>query len=277
VERDEAARAVAGALATLPGVVAVALGGSEAAGTADRDSDLDLYVYSDDPVPLPARAALAERLAAPGGEVGNDLWEPGDEWTHAESGVPVDAMFRTRAWIEDQIDRVLVRHEPSLGYSTCFWHNVRSSTALVDHDGWYAGLQARAACAYPEPLRARIVARNRRVLRELRSSYAVQLERAAVRRDRAGLVNRAAPFLASYFDVVFALNRVPHPGEKRQLAFAERECRRLPAEMSARVDELALAIATPWEEQPARTRAAVDALVDGLERLLAAEPDLERA
>jgi predicted nucleotidyltransferase len=272
--RAEAAAAVADALAALPGVLAVAVGGSEAAGTADRSSDLDFYVYSDVVVPVSARSEVVGRLGEPGGEIGNALWEPGDEWTHAESGLPIDVMFRTRAWIEDQLDRVLVRHEPSVGYSTCFWHNVRSSRALIDPDSWYAGLKARTDCSYPERLRTRIVRHNHRVLREMRSSYAVQLERAARRRDRANLVDRAAALLASYFDVLFAVNRVPHPGEKRQLEFAERTCSRLPPEMGARLDALTGAIGAPWAEQPDRTRVAVDALVDGLDGVLDTEPGL---
>jgi hypothetical protein len=272
--RSDAASAVGAAFAALPEVVAVALGGSEASADADRLSDLDLYVYSDVPVPIASRAAVAERLAAPGGEVGNDLWESGDEWTHARFGVPVDLMFRTRAWIEEQLDHTLVRHEPSLGYSTCLWHNVHTSRALIDPEGWYDKLQVRASCAYPERLRARIVARNYRVLRDMRSSYAVQLERAAARGDRANLIDRASAFLASYFDIVFALNRVAHPGEKRQLAYAERNCPRLPPELRARLDELVSAIAAPWAEQPGRTRAAIDALVDGLDQVLEADPGL---
>lgn len=268
MERLEAASAVAAELGALPGVLAVALAGSEEAGNADAASDLDLYVYSDSPVPLAVRAKLAERLGDPGGEIGNDLWEPGDEWTHSESGAPVDVMFRTRAWIEDQLDRVLVRHEASLGFSTCFWHNVRSSRALVDPTGWYAGLQERAARPYPEPLRERIVARNYRVLRDMHSSYAAQMMRAAERRDRVNLVDRASAFLASYFDIVFAANGVPHPGEKRRLEAAERDCRRLPPRLRESLDDLAAALAAPWTEQPARVRAAVDELVDGLDPLL---------
>ena len=37
--------------------------------------------------------------------------------------------------------------------------------------------------------------------------------------------------MASYFDLLFALNRVLHPGEKRQLEVAEAECRSLPRDM----------------------------------------------
>jgi hypothetical protein len=68
---------------------------------------------------------------------------------------------------------------------------------------------------------------------------------------------------------VFAFNRVPHPGEKRQLAFAERTCERLPECLDELLDEFAAAIAAPWPEQPGRTRDAVDALGDALDVMLA--------
>jgi len=49
-EPSDAARRVAGevaaAYATLPGVLAVALAGSQTTGAADPHSDLDLYVYT---------------------------------------------------------------------------------------------------------------------------------------------------------------------------------------------------------------------------------------
>ena len=45
--------------------------------------------------------------------------------------------------------------------------------------------------------------------------------------------HRLAALLASYFDIVFALNRVLHPGEKRQLAFALSQCQQLPKDMQA--------------------------------------------
>ena len=35
-------------------------------------------------------------------------------------------------------------------------------------------------------------------------------------------------FLASYFDVLFAVNGMTHPGEKRQRSVAERDCRGRP-------------------------------------------------
>ena len=55
------------------------LAGSEVAGAADEQSDLDFYVYAGAPVAMVDRAAIATRFATHR-EVGNDFWEPGDEW-----------------------------------------------------------------------------------------------------------------------------------------------------------------------------------------------------
>ena len=88
-----------------------------------------------------------------------------------------------RIWIEEQLERVLVRHEASVGYSTCFWHNVLHSTALFDCSGWYRDLQEKAARPYPRPLQSAIIARNHPILRQSLSSYLAQIERAVRRGD----------------------------------------------------------------------------------------------
>ena len=91
---------VAAAFAKLPAVIAVALAGSGVAGTADEQSDLDLYVYAEEPVAMVDRIAIATRFATRR-EVGNDFWEPGDEWIDAQTGRHVDVMYRTPDWIEE--------------------------------------------------------------------------------------------------------------------------------------------------------------------------------
>jgi hypothetical protein len=257
---DALAHRLAEAYAALPGVVAVVRAGSRENDVADEASDLDLYVYAESEPPLAARATVA--AGARGAvELGNRFFEPGDEWIDAASGLAVDVMFRAPQWIEAQLDRVLVRHEASIGYSTAFWHNVLRSTALVDPTGFYAGLQARAAAPYPEPLRRAIVARNHPLLRRNRSSFAAQLARAVARGDRVAQNHRTAAFLASLFDVIFALNRLPHPGEKRLVAIAQARCRLLPPDLARHVEGLFAPDPLP----------AVQALCDGVDRLLDAE------
>lgn len=257
----ELARRVAAAFADLPEVDAVALGGSQGNLVADAASDIDLYVYArGGEVPIARRAVIAAD-ARGAAELDNRFFETGDEWVDATTGLGVDVMYRDPRWIEDQLDRVLVRHEASTGYSTAFWHNVLRSTVLFDRHGWYAALAERARAPYPEPLRRAIVAKNHPLLRRGLSSYLHQLERAVARADAVSVNHRAAALLASYFDVLFAVNRVPHPGEKRLVAIAEAACGRTPPGFAAAVQSLIAAI--PGAEVVDRAAALVDGL-DGL-------------
>jgi len=262
---EEVARRVAAAYAALPEVVAVALGGSRATGAAGEGSDVDLYVYARSEPSLAARAAVA--AGSPRIELGNRAFEPGDEWLDAATGFHVDAMFRSPAWIEEELDRVLARHEARTGYTTALWHGVRTSRTLFDRAGWYAALLARAAAPYPEPLARAIVARNLPLLRRNLSSFARQLEKAALRGDAPSVNHRTAALLASAFDVLFAVNRETHPGEKRLLDLALARCPRRPPRLAEDVRALLAAAAEGGAEVVARA----EALAEGLEALVAAE------
>lgn len=236
-ELDRIATEVAAAFDVLPGVVAVAMAGSRMAGAADPASDLDLYVYAAQPPPLSARQTIAASFATRF-EVGNDVWEPGDEWIDERSGAGVDVIHRAPLWIEDQLDRVLGRHETSLGYSTCLWHNVLHSRPLVDREGWYRRLQAAADRPYPAELKRAIVARNHPLLRGSISSYSRQLRLAVDRGDAVGVQHRTTALLASYFDIIFAVNDLPHPGEKRLRWHATTRCPSLPVGFAHDLDAL---------------------------------------
>lgn len=181
----------------------------------------------------------------------------------APSGIHVDVMFRSTAWIEDQLDRVLNRHQASVGYSTCFWDNVRGSRALFDRAGWFAALQESARIPYPDELRRAIVAKNHPILRGTHSSYLYQLRRAVSREDGVSVNHRIAALLASVFDILFAVNRVPHPGEKRLLAIVETRCEKIPAGFAAQVNALVTGEGDVLE--------SVKGLLDGLDGLLKEE------
>jgi hypothetical protein len=257
---------IAARYSALPQVEAVALAGSQTTGMADQGSDLDIYVYVREEIPVSVRAGIAA-LHAGRVEVDNRFWEPGDEWVEADSLVPVDVMFRDTRWIEEQLDRVLRRHEASVGYSTCFWYNVLSSHILYDRQGWFGTLQQSARQPYPEPLRQAIVAKNHPILGRTISSYIHQLERAVAHADLVSLNHRTAALLASYFDILLAVNRLPHPGEKRLVEFAAQRCAKLPEGMSQQVGELIRAVA----QGDRRVIEQAKALVAGLDRLLRSE------
>lgn len=234
-------------------VRAVALAGSRGAGASDGESDFDLYIYSEQEI----RTAFRRELLGDEAEIDNRFWEPGDEAVDAETGVKVDIMYRSPRWIEDQLDRVLARHEASVGYSTCFWFNVLHSEVLVDRAGWYAGLRERACKPYPEELRRAIVGKNWPILRRNQSSYRRQIELALRREDAFSVLHRVTALLASFFDIWFTVERKPHPGEKRLLAH-------LPEEWGRRVKDV-------LESDRATLLERIDALLDPLDQRLQVE------
>jgi len=244
---------------TMSEVEAVVLGGSRSSTLSDGHSDIDLYVYVSEMMSLDQReqaAVLAKRA-----EIGNNFWEPGDEWIDDETGISVDVMFRTTRWIEEQLDRVLRQHEASVGYSTCFWYNVRNSRSLFDRVGWFAKIQAIACQPYPEQLKRAIIAKNHPILRNTMSSYMHQLELARERHDPVSVNHRLGALLASYFDILFAINEQPHPGEKRLISFAELLCPKRPPQLAENVTRV-LVDPTP---------AHLNALLDGLDAALRKE------
>ena len=88
-----------------------------------------------------------------------------------------------------------------------------------------------------------------------------------MRNDPVSVNHRVAALLASYFDVLFAVNELPHPGEKTILQHAQSSCLKRPADMERQVMELAASIGRP----NGRTVHRVMALADGLEELLVRE------
>jgi hypothetical protein len=88
---------------------------------------------------------------------------------------------------------------------------------LFDPTEWYRKLQLHAARPYPEELARAIIEKNYRLLCCCHSAFQKQILKAASRNDSVSVNHRTTAFLACYFDVLFALNRVPHPGEKRLL------------------------------------------------------------
>lgn len=267
-------RRVVACFSPLPQVEAIALGGSRQTGFAEPGSDLDFYIYTQGEIPLDTRWEIGRRYSERP-EVDNSFWGPGDEWRDGASGLIADLIYFSPQFMEDQVDRAVIHHLPSVGYSTAFWHTVRVSLPLYDRAGWFARLQAKADLPYPEPLRRAIVANNHPILRHTLSAYARQVEKAVQRQDRVSLNHRVAALVASYFDILFAVNYVPHPGEKRLVAWAERLCPLRPDDMACDLEALILAVAAPWDAQPVLNR--INTLLNGLDRLLIAEGLLDES
>ncbi|MEV2243121.1 nucleotidyltransferase domain-containing protein [Streptomyces sp. NPDC049970] len=158
-----AVASMAAGLARLPGVRAVALGGSRARGTHRPDSDWDLGVYYRGALDLGALTALASEaqgspveVAGPGGW---GPWVNGGAWLTVE-GVAVDWILRDldrveAVWSDCREGRFEVGIQPGhpLGFwSPCYVGEVALGRVLQDPCGELTALQ-EAARDYPEPLR----------------------------------------------------------------------------------------------------------------------------
>ncbi len=261
------ARRIAAQFSVFQNVEAIGLAGSQIGGVVDQDSDIDLYLYTTEVIPSSERRAIVESGGATRASLNLKFWGLGDEWYDAATGIEVDIIYWDTAWIAAQLERVLVRHQASVGYSTCFWHTIRNSLILYDRRGWLRQLKAQSAAPFPEPLRRAIIAKNHPVLRQVIPSYRQQIAKAIRRQDLVSINHRVAALLASYFDVLFALNRIPNPGEKRLLKIAAERCEKLPPGMIAQVEGLLRAL--PSADQGLIER--LDELLDGLDQLLLAE------
>ena len=61
-------------------------------------------------------------------------------------------------------------------------------------------------------------------------AYNTQIKKAFARNDLVSINHRITEFLASYFDLIFALNEKTHYGEKRLISLCKSECKILPAD-----------------------------------------------
>ena len=261
---------IADLFANLPQVEAVALSGSRASSAAFSDiaSDIDIYVYTQKDIPPQARQSIVERSGgASQASLGLNYWGPGDEWFHAPSGIEVDIVYFDTAWMEQQITRVLDQCQASLGYTTCFWHTIRQSSVFYDPHNWFARLQRRCQIEYPETLRRNIIALNHPVLRSIIPAYSHQVEKAARRADWVSINHRLAALFASYFDILFALNRQLHPGEKRLVEYAVKQCAHLPLDMEKEIN----AILQTSPDNLAELPTSLTHLLDHLDQLLVIE------
>jgi hypothetical protein len=83
-----------------------------------------------------------------------------------------------------------------------------------------SSVQARLREPFPEQLTRSIIAKNRPVLGGgMQSCYLVQMKAAIARNDLISLNHRTTVWIASYADILFAVNRRYHPGEKRLLTY----------------------------------------------------------
>ncbi len=249
-------------LSSFPEIEAIALGGSRAGEVYDEKSDYDVYLYCTAPVPDDARRTLLERFCNRI-EMGNSFWEYEDNCV-LNNGIDMDILYRDLDDFAASISRVVDDCNASNGYTTCMWHNLRTCKIIYDRDGRLTALKNKYDCEYSDRLQANIINRNMKLLRYSMPAYATQIQKAVERGDSVSINHRVAEFLASYFDIIFAMNKQTHPGEKRLVALCEKNCTLLPYEFKANLERLFSDMFT----DSAAVMGDIERITDNLEKVL---------
>lgn len=245
-----------------PEVTAIALGGSQASQQRDEHSDYDLYIFTMREIPEKTRRDLALQFD-PKPEISNTWFGLEDAWNDGQTGI--DVSYWNPADFEHNLRRVIEHHQPSAGYSTSFWFTLHQAITLYDKDGWFMRMKDLTSSPYPTALKRAIVSYNAPLLRHSRASYRHQIELAVTRHDPVSVNHRVAALLASVFDIVFALNDVLHPGEKRQLEWIASLGSQVPPVFDRHVRELLISTGDPMHEN---ILDAIDALCDLVDAMI---------
>ena len=223
-------------LSELPEVESIALRGSRAGARYDEKSDYDLYVYEKSPLSEETRLSILKECCSYI-ELGNHFWELEDNCT-LKDGVDIDILHRNLDAFSKDISSVVVNHVAHNGYTTCMWHNLLHSKILFDREGKFRDLQEKYSVPYPAQLKKNIIERNMRLLSGNLPSYDKQIIKALKRNDTVSVNHRTAAYMESYFDIIFAMNELTHPGEKRMVQIALEQAAVLPQDFEKNLTAL---------------------------------------
>ena len=213
-------------LSALAQIEAIALGGSRAGAHFDEKSDYDIYLYCTGPIPEDTRRSILEKYCSYM-EIGNHFWEYEDNCTQ-KNGIDIDVLYRNLDDFIADVASVAEQHQARNGYTTCMWHNLVTCKIIYDETGRLAAAKERFSIPYPDELARNIVERNRKLLNGTMPAYDDQILKASRRGDAVSINHRVSAFLESYFDLLYALNRKTHPGEKRLVSLCREQCPLLP-------------------------------------------------
>lgn len=167
----------------------------------------------------------------------NQFWEVEDNCTLSDE-IDIDIIYRNINDFENNIENVVEKHQASNGYTTCFWYNLKNSKVLYDPHKEFHNLQERFEVPFPKELKENIISKNFRLLTGNLPSYDKQIIKAFDCGDFVSVNHRIAAFIESYFDIIFAINELAHPGEKRMILYAKEHSKILPKDFEENMNEL---------------------------------------
>ena len=217
-------------------VESIALGGSRSGENYDEKSDYDVYIYCTSPVSEEDRRVVLEKYCTIM-EIGNHYWEYEDNCT-LNNGIDIDIIYRSLDGFAEEISDVVECFRSHNGYTTCMWHNLKNCKIIYDKNDRLLQTKKRFDVPYPDKLKDSIIERNTKLLYNSMPAYIHQIRKAVSRKDIVSVIHRTTAFLESYFDVIFALNKLTHPGEKRLIELCRQSCSVLPGNFEENLDRL---------------------------------------
>ncbi len=219
-------------------VEAVAIGGSTTVKTSDKNSDIDIYIFSKTNVSIEVRENIIKSISSKY-ESGCEYFGAGDEYLVDKLNKQLDVMYWNVDWFESVVDNAWVKCYPQNGYTTCFLYTLKNFNIIYDKNNWLRNLQKVIDTSYPKALKENIIKRNLMLMKDKPfASYYEQIKKAIERKDVVSINHRISAFVASYFDIIFALNEQLHPGEKRLIQFTKNNCKILPKKFETNLSRL---------------------------------------
>ena len=199
-------------------VEALVLGGSRGKGTFDEHSDYDLYVYLSKPLNENKRKAIINSFVRYM-EYSNEYWELEDDGILIEN-IDIEFIYRTIDEMDKIMGNILIKGYVSHGYSTCFVDNLFNSKIIFDKNNRLESLRYKYRKLLNKEFYDKIINYNFPILMDKMPSLYFQIEKAMKRNDVISINHRSTAYFEIYFDILFALNQITHPGEKRMLETA---------------------------------------------------------
>ena len=223
-------------LSLLEEVEAITLGGSRAGENYDEKSDYDVYLYVNSAISEEKRKNILQKFCSYM-EIGNSFWEYEDNCV-LNNGIEIDILYRDMKDFMKGIERVVAEYHPSNSYTTCMWHNLITCKILYDKNGTLEKYKNKYTINYPKQLKENIIKRQLELIDSSMPAYPNQIKKAILRKDFVSINHRITEFLASYFDLLFAINEITHPGEKRLIQLCKKQCKILPENFEENLNSL---------------------------------------
>lgn len=205
-------------LSNLDVVEAIVLGGSQSTEFADKYSDYDIYIYFNNRDMFskvkPILAPYMNKDSSLHMCFTEEICVALKDYTH------VELVLKTLNEAENELKKRLIDYKCDLGFSTCDLATIFNGLILYDNKKYYQNLKEKYSFPYPKKLAESIIAFNKKMINGRVMSIDKQILKAIKRNDFIVIQRWCSQYIASYFDILFALNKTYHTGEKRMLQFA---------------------------------------------------------